>query len=555
MPVPRTVAPGRTGAVRPPAQRAAGDLGSVTPGTSAPSPAAPDSTARAEPARSRAPESVTRRAVEARKQRTLGRALLITAAATIAPGAGHMMLRRRRSGALILSVYILSLLAVVLIVLMAGRSALLENMLSTRVLVVGALGCLTAGIVWIAVIIRTWILARPSGLDLGRRALGATVVIALCLVVAAPLGFGANLANSQRNLLDTLFRGGGGTSVADAISKPRLNLMLVGSDAGPDRTGARTDTMMVASIDTRTGRTTLFGLPRNISFAQFPPGSPMAAKFPKGFHDSADPSSGNYLLNAVYAWGRDHPGEAPTTPTADPGLNLLHQTVGYMLGLQLDYYVEVNMAGFASIIDALGGLTVDVGPERIPIGGITPSGRTVRPDGYIEPGIQELTGTQALAFARSRTGTTDYARMGRQRCLIRSILEQKSPTDLLANFQSVAAATTNSVSTNIPQQVLPALMSLAGGDGSLALESVSFDPNLPDPDENNGKFNTGQPDFPYMRKVVQDAINRDPSARPPPTTSAAPTTTNRASGSAGRTTAPTPTLTTAAPTSLAATCA
>ena len=109
-------------------------------------------------------------------------------------------------------------------------------------------------------IIRTYLIGRPAGLDPGRRAIGALTVSCLCLLVAAPLGFGANLANSQRNLLETLFRGGdGGTPAAEAIAKPRLNILLVGSDAGPDRTGARTDTMMVASIDTRTGRTTLFG--------------------------------------------------------------------------------------------------------------------------------------------------------------------------------------------------------------------------------------------------------------------------------------------------------
>ena len=89
----------------------------------------------------------------------------------------------------------------------------------------------------------------------------------------------------------------------------------------------------------------------------------MAAKFPKGFHDAADPLSGDYLLNAVYAWGLDHPQDAPTVPTANPGLNLLHESVAYMLGVDIDYYVEVNMAGFASIIDAVGGVTVDVGPD------------------------------------------------------------------------------------------------------------------------------------------------------------------------------------------------
>jgi LCP family protein required for cell wall assembly len=277
---------------------------------------------------------------------------------------------------------------------------------------------------------------------------------------------------------------------------------------------------MVANVDTKTGRTVLFGLPRNLQYAQFPPESPMGEEFPDGFHDESEDGSGNYLLNAVYAYGMQFPNLAPSGPTEDPGLNLLHQTVAYMLGLQLDYYVEVNMAGFESIIDALGGVTVDVGPERIPIGGIGPQGQDVRPEGYIEPGIQELSGKQALAFARSRKGATDYARMGRQRCLLQNILTQKSPTDMLANFQGIAAATTNSVSTNLPKDILPALTALAG---NVSLESVSFDPNLPDPSEGDGRFNTGDPNFPLMRQVVQDAINRPP-APPAPPTNAAPTT-------------------------------
>jgi LCP family protein required for cell wall assembly len=455
-----------------------------------------------------------------RPRRTLGRALLATAAATAAPGSGHLILRRTRTGALILGAFLLVLAALATLGLTSGRAELLETALSSTVLVIAAIGCVVAALAWMAVIVRTYLIARPRGLDAGRQALGVAVVAALCLVVAAPLGFGANLANSQRNLLNSLFAGGGGTAAAEAITKPRLNIMLVGSDAGPDRAGARTDTMMVASIDTKSGRTTLFGLPRNIGYAQFPRGSEMADEFPRGFHDNSDPTSGNYLLNAVYAYGRDHPQLAPAQPSADPGLNMLNQTIGYMLGLQLDYYVEVNMAGFESIIDALGGLKVDVGPERIPIGGITPSGRLVRPDGYIEPGVQQLSGEQALAFARSRTGSTDYARMSRQRCLIQNILTQKSPTDLLANFQGVAAATTSNVATNIPQQVLPALASLVGAEGGISLESVSFDPNLPDPEEDDGKFNTGRPNFPHMREVVQAAINPPPP--PPPAPSGAP---------------------------------
>src|SRR5207248_2895370 len=109
------------------------------------------------------------------------------------------------------------------------------------------------------------------------------------------------------------------------------------------------------------------------------------------------------------------------------------------------------------------------------------------PFGYIQPGRQHLNGDQALWFARSRTNATDYDRMGRQRCLIQFLVEQKSPTDVLANFRSVAAATTSNISTNLPQSVLPALVALAD-KAKNHLESVSFDPSLPDPNQASGQF-------------------------------------------------------------------
>lgn len=490
--------------------------------------------------------SVTRTAGRGRARRSLGTALLATAASAVVPGTGHILLRRRRTGGLILAVFLLVVAALAIVGLTMGRTALLANALSTRVLVIASVGLAVAALAWITVIVRTYLIARPRGLRLGPQLLGIVVVAALSLGIAAPFGFAVNLANSQRKLLDNLFpSGGGGTSVQEAIAKPRLNVLLVGSDAGPDRTGARTDTMMVASIDTRTGRTTLFALPRNLGYAQFPPGSPMAKRFPDGFHDKANPLSGNYLLNAVYAWGLANPTDAPATPTSNRGLNLLFQTVAFMLGVDLDYYVEVNMAGFASIIDALGGVTVDVGPTALPIGGVLPDGRYVKPDGYVPAGVQRLDGNQALWFARSRRGSDDYTRMGRQRCLLQTILKQKSPTDVIANFQGIAAATTDNVSTNIPQQVLPQLAKLAG-EQSVGLESVSFDPNLPDPNQPDGKFDTGRADVAYMRQVVQNAITALPPPTAPPTTAPKATASGRAP-----TTAP---PTSAAPESLATSC-
>jgi LCP family protein required for cell wall assembly len=470
---------------------------------------------------------------EVRRFSTLGPALLTAAAATIIPGAGHLALRRFRTGAAIMAAFVLGLLTLLVLTLRADRSDLLGTLLSSRTLVGGAIGLLVAALAWMAVIVRTYLLARPTGLRTGQRVLGAGIVAVLCLTVAAPLGFGAELANSQRQLLERLFPSlGGGTPAAEAIGKARLNVLLVGSDAGPDRRGTRTDTMMVASVDTSTGRTILFGLPRNLQRVPFPPGTPMAREFPQGFHASSDPTSGDYLLNAVYAYGHSYPQVAPRGPTTDPGLNLLHSTVETMLGLKLDYYVEVNMAGFAAIIDALGGLTVDVGPEPLPVGGITPTGRHVKPDRYIPAGVQHLSGEDTLAVARSRTNSDDYTRMGRQRCLLQYVLQQKSPADLLTNFQGVAAATTDSVSTNIPQQVLPALVKVADSAGTVALESVSFDPNLADPSERDGRFDTTRPDPTFMQKVVRDTIAGPTAGGIGAAATSAPPTAARSSASA-----------------------
>jgi LCP family protein required for cell wall assembly len=473
------------------------------------------------------------------------------------PGSGHLILRRRRTGGLILAVFLIGVAALLLFGLTARRTTLLETALSTKMLTAAAVVALLAALGWIATIARTYALARPRSMPTAQKVVGTLCAALMCMVVAVPFGFAADLANSQRTLLNSVFGGnGGGTSVAEAIAKPRLNVLLLGSDAGPDRTGTRTDTMMVASIDTRSGRTTLFGLPRNIQRAEFPPDSPMGKRFPNGFHDPKDPLSGNYLLNAVYAYAEADPALAPSGPTSTPGLNLLQSSISYMTGLPIDYYLEINMAGFSALIDAVGGVTVDVGPDRLPINGVTADGQHVKPDGYIEPGVQTLNGENALWFARSRRDSNDYQRMGRQRCLIQAVLKQKSPADLLTNFQAVAKVTTDNINTNLPQQVLPQLVSLAG-DG-FSLESVSFDPNLPDPNEQDGQFDTSRPDVDYVRKVVQSAIDGVPlPGSSPPSSSAAPSTkpSPSPSPSASASASAAPKTETAAPQSLADSCA
>ena len=119
----------------------------------------------------------------------------------------------------------------------------------------------------------------------------------------------------------------------------------------------------------------------------------------------------------------------------------------------------VNLDGFSRLVDALGGITVNVN-YYVPVGGDPGTGAL--PDDYIAPGPdQELDGATALAFARGRFGLTDYDRMARQRCTIDAIIDAADPVTLLRQYQELAATTQDIVSTDIPRSALDDFVDLA----------------------------------------------------------------------------------------------
>jgi hypothetical protein len=154
--------------------------------------------------------------------------------------------------------------------------------------------------------------------------------------------------------------------------------------------------------------------------------------------------------------------------------------------------------------------------QRLPIGGLLADGTRVPPVGYLEPGTRHLNGSDALWYARSRRDSTDYDRMGRQRCLIGALVRQADPLTVLTHFQELASATKKLASTDIPRSLLPDLVTL--GDkmhsGTNKLRSVAFVPPL---------IYTGNPDFAKIRSITQAAIRPAPQTTPSaPATTAGP---------------------------------
>lgn len=429
------------------------------------------------------------------------------------PGSAFLAAGRRVLGGITLAVVLL-LLAGGTWLATGGRRTAVRTLVDTSSLmwVVIALGVLV--LLWTVVVVAGYRMLRPVPLAGGRALVGGLVVAALVVAGVAPAAYAARLALVQRDLIAGVFDDGESATVVDTPDpfgdQERVNVLLLGGDGGEDRDGVRTDTVIVASVSTDTGETTLFSLPRNLENLPFPADSPLSEVYPDGFWAGTESES---LLNAVY---RNGPAEYPDIlgPTDDPGADFLKLGVGEALGLTIDYFVLVNLDGFSRLVDALGGITVNVN-YWVPVGGDPGTGAL--PDDYIRPGRNvEMDGPTALAFARGRFGLTDYDRMARQRCTINAIIDAADPVTLLAQYQELAATTQDIVSTDIPQGALDDFVDLAFRVKDAGVRSVVFDSSLIDP---------AYPDYDEIRQIVDDALAAPTPAdqtpdRPAPSTPA-----------------------------------
>ena len=429
-----------------------------------------------------------------RRASTFGAALGLTVLGALVPGSAFLAAGRRVLGAVTLGIFVL-LLAGAAWVATGGRQFAARTLVDTTTLtwVVVALGLL--GILWAVVVVAGYRMLVPVRTSTGRRFLGGLLVAVIVVAGLAPAAYAANLALVSRDLIAEVFDDGESATVVDVPDpfgdKERVNVLLLGGDGGEDRDGVRTDSVIVASIDTDSGETTLFSLPRNLENLPFPEDSPLAEVYPDGFWAGTESES---LLNAVY---RNGPAEYPDIlgPTDDPGADFLKLGVGEALGLTIDYYVLVNLDGFSRLVDALGGITVNVN-YWVPVGGDPGTGAL--PNDYIEPGPDvEMDGPTALAFARGRFGLTDYDRMARQRCTINAIIDAADPVTLLEQYQEIAETTQDIVSTDIPSRALDDFVDLAFLVKDANVRSVVFDVNLIDP---------AYPDYDLIRSIVDDAL-------------------------------------------------
>ncbi len=474
-------------------------------------------------------QALPRHAGDARAQslrHPFTRSLLWTLVGTFFPGLGLWPTRRRATGLVILAIFA-SGIAVFVAKVFLDTSGFAAVAVQTTSLVWLAAGLVALAVLWVMVIAGTHLVTRPKRITGTQRLIGAATVAALSFVVAAPLAVGARYAMDQRSLVADTFSKQADTrsqtrptldsSAADMwVNKPRLNILLLGGDAGQDRTGLRTDTIMVASIDTATGDTTLIQIPRNMARVPFPQQSRLAAAYPQGFYDGNDPNDAEYFANSIWD---NVPAQHPELfqNTDNPGADALKLGIGTATGLNIDYFVLLSIEGLQRMIDAMGGITINVN-RRIPIAGNT-EGK--QPTDYLEAGPnRHLNGYYAMWYARSRSDSTDYARMARQSCVVKAVIEEANPETMLTRYEAIARAGKGMVMTDIPQEVLPGIVDVALKVKDANIRRVLF-VHLVD------GYDTTNPNYEMMRERVATALaeaSAPPTSAQPSTTAAPPAT-------------------------------
>lgn len=443
----------------------------------------------------------------------LRRALVLMGLSAIIPGSAQLAAGNRTLGRWAVRVWVTLLVIAVLLVLLAlpFRSFVIGLYANQITLSILQWGVLAYGVGWSLLMLDAWRLADPRAMS----RVGAVVsgVVAFALAVAGTgIAWGASgIFGAQKSLFGDVFIGGGNVQVQNG----RFNVLLLGGDAGADRTGMRPDSMTVASIDAETGRTVLFSLPRNLQHAPFPADSPLHKLYPNGYYCAVSNLSNACLLNGVYTLAMNHKKLFPGVKY--PGVEATKGAIEETLGLKINYWAMIDLKGFEKLIDAVGGITLDVG-KRVPIGSLHGKKGVY---GWIEAGKnQHMDGFHALWFARSREYSTDYERMLRQKCVMSAMVKQLDPTTVLTKFQALADAGKQVVATDLPTDQLGAMLDLAIKGKALPMASVSFTPPLIVP---------ANPDFAKIRTLVAAAVSaseaKDKADAQPPAASAPPAST------------------------------
>jgi LCP family protein required for cell wall assembly len=222
-----------------------------------------------------------------------------------------------------------------------------------------------------------------------------------------------------------------------ATTSSRINVLLTGIDSAPNRNQSLNDTIIVVSIDPISKEVDMLSFPRDLSSLPLWDGRTYKGK-----------------INSLMSYAQSHRKEFP-----DGGLPTLMKELGFLLGVPMHYYAAIDLSGFVTMVDLVGGVTVD-NPKEIDdpgYGGWTNG----HPIGFrLSPGRHRLDGQNALAYARSRRGTgdNDFTRSRRQQQLLVALGKKLADPAMLPKLPDIVRAAGDTIRTNFPPDRLSEML-------------------------------------------------------------------------------------------------
>lgn len=238
------------------------------------------------------------------------------------------------------------------------------------------------------------------------------VIVTIVLFVAG--GYVLRLYGQTKRALDSTYHATGQeTTKTEQIfnNSQSFSLLLLGADTGAEGRNdqGNSDTMILATLNPKTKKVTLTSVPRDTMAQIYVPG---------------DSNFNVQKINAAYMLG---------------GSKASLSTVSHLLNIPLTYYVTINMGGLEKIVNAVGGVNVEV-PFNFSYDGSS-----------FTKGKMHLNGKQALSYARMRHEDPegDYGRQKRQRQIITSIIKSAASAATLTRFQKVLTSISSNITTNL----------------------------------------------------------------------------------------------------------
>ncbi len=332
-----------------------------------------------------------------------------------------------------------------------------------------------------------------------RRHIARISLVAVLMAVTVGMhGWAGIVLNRLDTALEDVFSGGqngGSTANEQHDSRPinqpeyhwdgteRVTFLLLGIDAGPGRGESLTDTILAVSIDPVARTAVMVSVPRDTGYVPLPDRSIYAdGLYPKKINELATEAS----LDPG-AWCPD----MAASLAAECGLRSLERSVALYIGIPVQFYAQVDLEGFAQLIDAVGGVTLCLPGKMVDpqYGGPTWDGRGIE----LPAGCSQYDGAHALAYARIRKGwielpdgtrdyQNDFKRADRQQKVLLQLRSEFANADLLFKLPGILNAVGETVLTDFPRSKAGDLASLLPLITAPGIERQVLDyPNFVDP--------------------------------------------------------------------------